>query len=60
MTKKTTPRPAKRGKRMIPGNAWRLIKLGHRRDVVFVGTLLGTYGIGGQRVAIFSVPKRGA
>lgn len=50
----------RRGVKMQGGKGWRLMKL-HPGGVhhEFVGTLLGTHNLGGERLAVFSVPKRG-
>ncbi len=47
----------KRGKRMRPGRGWRLTRGKNGNGAVFVATLMETINIGGQRLAIFSVPK---
>lgn len=47
---------AKRGKRMRPGNGWRLATVTGRKRV-FVGTLLRIINLGRRRLAIFSVRK---
>ena len=42
---------------MTAGSKWNLqAQAGRKRQ--FAGTLLGTFNLGTQRVAIFSVPKR--
>jgi hypothetical protein len=45
---------ATRGERMTKG-PWRLMNKNNKK--VFVGSLIDTINIGGQRIAIFSVPK---
>jgi hypothetical protein len=53
--KQETERPT-RGRKMRKGVGWRL--LASNGQQVFAATLVQTINIGGQRIAIFSVPKR--
>jgi hypothetical protein len=47
----------KRGKKMTRTGGW-LLKTKKGREREFSGTLLRTFNFGGNRLAIFSVPKR--
>lgn len=47
----------RKGKRMKKGAGWRLLTL-RGEETIFAATLLGTFNMNGQRIAVFSVPKR--